>query len=181
MENAILSPQQNSKNGLAHFQAGDFNAAKDDFLRAISGYNLMADSLGIAEINNNLSTVYLKLGDAPSAWKAIEGTDVVFENAGDTRRQALALGNQAAVLEALGKLNQAVEKYEASADLLKQVGDRDNRAAALQALSQLQLRMGRQLEALTSMQIAMDNKPKLSLREQVLNKLLGISSRIFPH
>jgi tetratricopeptide (TPR) repeat protein len=181
MGNAPLSPQQSTQNGLAHFQAGNFSAAKDDFLHAIDGFTLIDDKLSIAEINNNLSTVYLKLGDAQVAWKAVDGTDVVFENAGDTRRQALALGNQAAVLEALGKLAQAVEKYEACADLLKQVGDRDNRAVVLQALSQLQLRMGRQLEAITSMQIALDNKPKLSLRERVLNKLLAISSRIFPH
>jgi len=181
MENTPLSPQQEAQNGLTHFKAGDFNTAKDDFLRAIDGYNSMGDKLSLAEINNNLSTVYLKLGDAPSAWKVVVDTDIVFENAGDTRRQALALGNQAAVLEALGKSAQAVEKYETSADLLKKTGDRDNRAAVLQALSQLQLRMGRQLEAITSMQIALDNKPKLSLRERVLNKLLGISSRIFPH
>jgi tetratricopeptide (TPR) repeat protein len=181
MENAPLSPQQSSQNGLAHFQAGDFKAAKDDFLHAIDGYNLLDDKLSVAEVNNNLSTVYLKLGDASAAWKVVAGSDVVFENAGDIRRQALALGNQAAVLEALGKLPQAVEKYESCADLLKQVGDRDNRAIVLQALSQLQLRMGRQLEAITNMQISLDNKPKLSLREQVLNKLLAISSRIFPH
>ena len=181
MENAPLSPQKDTQNGLAHFQAGDFATAKEDFLRAVEGYNAMGDKLAVAEINNNLSTVYLKLGDAASAWKVVTGTDAIFESAGDTRRQALALGNQAAVLEALGKLDQAVEKYETCADLLKTVNDHENRAIVLQALSQLQLRMGRQLEAITSMQIALGNKPKLSLRERVLNKLLGITSRIFPH
>jgi tetratricopeptide (TPR) repeat protein len=181
MDNAPLSPQQNAQNGLAHFQSGDFIIARDDFLHAVEGYTLMGDGCSVAEINNNLSTVYLKLKDAPSAWKAVAGSDVVFEQAGDTRRQALALGNQAAVLEALGKLDQAMEKYEACADLLKKVGDHDNRVIVLQSLSQLQLRKGRQLEAITSMQIALDNKHELGLRERVLNWLLKIFAKIFPH
>ena len=86
----------------------------------------------------------------------------------------MALGNQAVALENLGKFSRAVEKYEESARLLKQTGDLDNRAIVLQSLSELQMKMGHQLDAMATMRIALLNKKKPSLLERLLQKLLKI-------
>jgi tetratricopeptide (TPR) repeat protein len=177
MADQTLSPEQYARSGMTHFKAGDFQAAQQYFAAAAAGYTTLGDTLSSAEMQNNLSLVYLKLSKPQQALDAVAGTDVAFAAAGDTHRQALALGNQASALEALGKLEPALEKYEACADLLKKVGDSDNRVVVMQAMSQLQLRMGRQLEAITSMQIALDNKSKLSVKESLLRRLLKFPSK----
>jgi tetratricopeptide (TPR) repeat protein len=174
-----LTPQQQSAQGMAHFRSGNYEAAQRDFTMAAAGYTAAGDMLSAAEMGNNLSLVYLKLSKPELAWQAVAGTDAIFSAAGDTRRQALALGNQASVLEALKKPDQALAKYETCEELLKNIGDEENRVSVLEAKSQLQLRMGRQLEAMTSMQIALDHKPKLSLKERLLGKLLKIPARFF--
>jgi tetratricopeptide (TPR) repeat protein len=176
-----LGLKKNTENGLAQYQAGNYPAALDAFSTAKDAYLTNGDLLAAAEMQNNICLVQLKLGDPQAGWAAVAKTDEVFSKAGDLRRQALALGNQAAALDALGKREQAVEKYQACSDLLKQVGDKENRAAVLQSLSQLQLRMGRQLEAMATMQIALDNKPKLSFKERFLDKLLKVPFRFFNH
>ena len=86
----------------------------------------------------------------------------------------MALGNQAAALEALGKLDDALKTYQRSSDLLKKVGDKENRATVLASISQLQIRSGKHLEAVAAMQASLDNRSKLSLKEKLLNKLLKV-------
>jgi hypothetical protein len=94
--------------------------------------------------------------------------------AGDFRRQSLALGNQAAALEALNQTDEALQKYNQCADLLKQTGEPDYRAHVLKSISALQMKTGHQLEALASMNAALDNKKQLSLQERFIKKLIRI-------
>jgi uncharacterized protein HemY len=96
----------------------------------------------------------------------------VFASADDIRRQAIALGNQAAALEALGKLDDAVGLYENSADLLKKSGDQELRSTVLQSLSAVQLRLGRQLEAMASMQAGLESIEHPSLKQRIVKKIL---------
>jgi hypothetical protein len=94
------------------------------------------------------------------------------------RRQALAIGNQAAALEGLKRLDEALERYRLSASLLKQVGDEENRSVVLKSISSLQIRTGHQLEALATMDAALSNQKKLSLQERFLKKLLNVPMRM---
>ncbi len=168
------SPEFRLKEGMKAYQAGDYPAAIEHFLTSHSGFLADDNQLSAAETANNLSVCYLKSGDAQKALDAASGTDEVFSKAGDLRHQALALGNQAAALESLGKPKLAAEKYEESSRLLKEVGDLDNRAIVLQSLSELQMKMGHQLDAMATMRIALLNKKKQSVLERFLQKLLKI-------
>jgi tetratricopeptide (TPR) repeat protein len=100
---------------------------------------------------NNCSVAYLQGGDANAALKTVQGTEMTFFEAGDFKRQAIAIGNRAAALDALGQLEEAADAYEESAEILDQVGDKELFTSVMQALSGL-LRQNRQLEALATMQ-----------------------------
>jgi len=87
----------------------------------------------------------------------------------------MALANQAAALEALGRNEESAETYEQSADLFKGIGEMDLYASTLQSLSTLQLRMGRQLEALAIMQAGIAKIEKPTPRQRLVKKLLQTS------
>ncbi|MDH3945015.1 MAG: hypothetical protein OEV06_13055 [Anaerolineae bacterium] len=121
---------------------------------------------------NNQSVALLQAGQAEDALQAVGDTPDEFADAGDTRLQAMALGNRAAALDALGHSAEAEQDYTAAADLLKSIGETDLRAHVLQSLSQLQLKSGRQLEALASMQSGLDGVQRPSLKQRLIKRLL---------
>jgi tetratricopeptide (TPR) repeat protein len=144
------------------------------FQQAASQYKAGGDPLKAAEMANNGSVALLQAGSAQAALEAAEGTDQVFAQAGDARRQALALGNQAAALEALNRLDDALARYWQCSNLLKQIGDEETRAPVLKNISTLQIRTGHQFEALATMEAALNHQKKLSPVERFLKKLLKI-------
>lgn len=173
--NTPSQAQQLAEEARAAFQAGRYAEAASLFERAHALSVQAGDALAAAEMANNLSVARLQAGDAAGALAVVQGTDQVFEQTGDTVKQAMALGNQAAAQEALGQLETALSLYQQSADLLKPHKDQaETRAFVLKSISSLQVRTGRQLEALASMNAALDQQKKLSLREKLLQKLLGI-------
>ena len=84
----------------------------------------------------------------------------------------MAIGNQAAALEALGRLEEAAANYERSAELLKGIGEDQLRATVMQSLSTLQLKMGRQLEALATMSAGLGGLKHPSPKQRIVKKLL---------
>lgn len=174
-----LTSAAEAKKGLAAYQAQDFPGAIQALTCAIKAYQDAGDSLAAAETANNLSVVYLKSGNKKAAWEVVKDTDQVFFAAGDKRRQAIALGNQAAVLEEMHQTKLAVEKYEKCADLLKEIGDHENRSAVLQSLSKLQMQKRQPLESLFTMQAALQNKSHLTLVDRLLKKLLQVVFRLW--
>lgn len=116
-----------------------------------------------------------------AALEVVLGTDKIFAEAGDLRRQAMALGNQAAALEALNRPDEAIDAYERSAELLTQVGDTETRVSVMQSLSALQLRHGRQLEALATMQAGLNGVKHPTPKQRMLRKLLQIPFKFMNH
>jgi hypothetical protein len=96
----------------------------------------------------------------------------VFADAGDLRRQAIALGNQAAAYEALGELEAAAGAYQESSRLLKEIGDHELRPAVMQSLSAVQLRLGQQMDALVTMQAGLEEIEKPNLKQKLVKKIL---------
>lgn len=172
--NEALDPKQLSKEGKSAYKRGDYLASARAFDAASQGFAEIEDTLNAAEMANNSSVAYLQAGDAQAALQVVESTPAVFSAAGDVRRQAMALGNLAAALEALGRLDEAIDTYQQSADLLKEAGEDQLRLNVMQSLSALQMRTGRQLEALASMKVGLDGVEKLSGKQRLIKKLLKI-------
>jgi tetratricopeptide (TPR) repeat protein len=156
------------------YKAGKYEEAAILYAQAAASCRDAGDTLRAAELDNNLSVALLQAGNPQGALEAVQDTDKVFEEAGDTRRQALALGNQAAALEALDRLDEALATYRKCSDLLKSIDEQEYRSYVLKSISALQIRTGHQLEALASMDAALQNKKKLTLQERFLKKLLRV-------
>lgn len=173
-----ISPQYLADEARKIYQRGDFLIAARSFEVARQGYQTQGDELAAAEMANNSSVAYLQAGDPHMALLAVEGSAAIFSAAGDLARQGMALGNRAAALEGLGQLDEALEGYEQSADVLRQAGDDPAYLHVMQALSALQLRMGRQLQALSTMQGGLESVKHPSLQQRLLKRMLGIPFRM---
>ena len=164
--------------GKSAVKRGDFLNAAHLFEAAAQGFETMGDALTSAEMRNNSSVAYLRGGDGQAALESVEGTPPIFAAAGDLRRQGMALGNLGAALEAVKRLAEAENAYHQSADLLGTVGEGEMRSQVLQSLSALQLRTGRQMEAMASMQSGLEGLTKPSAKQSILSRILKIPSKI---
>ena len=174
-----LTPEHITREGQAAYQRGDYQAAARSFQAAAAGFKLAGNEVTAAEMANNGCVALLQAGQPAAALTEVLGTEACFAAAGDTRRQAMAVGNQAAALEALGRLEEAKTAYRQSAELLKQVGEMELRAYVMQSLSALELRTGQQLQAFTTMYAGVQGVPNPNPRQRILKKLLNIPFRLF--
>jgi tetratricopeptide (TPR) repeat protein len=176
MEKSPFNPEKAVKQGKKLFSQKKYLSAIEQFQFASDHFRSAKDWMMQAEMQNNLSVCHLMAGNAAAALKEAESTDKIFADGGDVRRQAMALGNQAAAQEALKHPDKALELYKKSNQFLKQVGDRELRAVVLKHISALQLKTGEKYQALASMNTALNEEPKPSVKEKWLKRLLG---RIF--
>lgn len=173
-----LTPEQLSKEGKTAYEREEYEQAARAFQAAEHGYATVGDMLNAAEMANNRSVTLLQSGNTQAALDAVGNTSEVFAQAKDTRRHAMALGNKAAALAGLGNREEAEKLYWESARLLNEVGEKELRASVLQAISRLQMRSGRYMEAVASMQSGLEQVEKPSWIQRFLKKLLQIPSRI---
>lgn len=174
-----LTPAQIAQEGQAAYQRGDHQAAARAFQAAADGFGAAGNVLEAAEMANNACVALLKDKQPQAALEMVLGTDACFAEAGDVRRQAMALGNQAAALEGLDRLDEAKIAYGQSAELLKQVGEMELRAYVMQSLSALELRTGQHLQAYTTMYAGVQGIQNPNPRQRILKKLLAFPFRLF--
>ena len=174
----VLDPNQLAAEAKEAYQDGNFLEAAQFFQGAEESYRLSGDILNAAEMANNRSVSLLQAGDAEAALQAVTWTVEVFEKTNDIRRLALALGNKAAALEGCKQFDIAITHYQKSADLFLQIGDNELYISTMQSLSALQLRTGRQLEALATMQSGLNKIDRPGLKNRFLKKILDIPFRL---
>jgi tetratricopeptide (TPR) repeat protein len=164
--------QQLVEQGKQAFAAKEFERAVSIFSEAVSAYEAEDDTLNVAEMKNNLSVALLQAGKPQAALGAASGTDEIFAQAQDVKRQAMALGNQAAALEALKKFDQALEAYERSAELFADAGESEMRSIVLQSAAAIKLRRGKLMDSAFSMIGSVEATPKPNLLHRFLRFLL---------
>ena len=175
---ATADPQAFAREGEEAYHNGDFLTAAERFAAAEQAYRERGEVLLADEMANNRSVALLQAGEAQAAYEAVRDTVDRFAQQGDRRRQALALGNRAAALAALGKLSEAEQDYLASEALLHELNETELLAHVRQQLAALHLRMGRPADALIDTSISLQDRP-LTLREKILRWLLRIVYRMF--
>jgi tetratricopeptide (TPR) repeat protein len=158
--------------GKSAYNQGDYIAAARAYEAAAAGFQASGDTLTAAEMRNNSSVAYLKAGEAQTALNAVEGTPAIFASAGDVRRHGMSLGNLGSALEAVQRMPEAADAYRQSAELLEQAGEKDLRVYVMKSLSALQLRSGRHLEALATMQSGLEGIERPKPQERLLKRLL---------
>ncbi len=167
-----IEPAQLAEQGKQAFKDKKFDEAAEFFLQAADGYSQGRDGLLAAEMMNNRSVALLQAGKAQESLDAAMGTDVVFAGAKDIKRQGMALGNQAAALEALNRLDEAIAAYERSAELFAEAGEGDLRAMVMKSAAAIKLKTGRITESAFKMMGSLDAKEHPGFFERILKFLL---------
>ena len=171
------NPEALAAAGMKAYKQGQFELAVENFNQAENLYGEMAQASRAAEMANNAAVAYLQLDRPEQALAILEGTPETFAREGKRQLQAQALGNQGSACEALDRPEEARALYQKALTLLQEIGDQDSQALILQGLSRLQLKGGQPLQALGSMQAAMDIKPRKGIAGRLLRRFLSLPAR----
>ena len=155
-----------AEKGKKEYEQGNYIAAADLFSQAAQGYASMKDELNAAEMKNNQSVALLQGGKVKEALQVTEGTEDIFQKAGDVKRQGIAVSNRAAALEGLKKWNEALEEYDRAAALFEQAGEGDMHSMVRKTAANLNLKRGHiadsQMDVYDSLRLV--EKPSLAQR-----------------
>lgn len=155
-----------AEQGKQEYGKGAFIFAADKFSQAAQAYSAVQDELNAAEMKNNQSVALLKAGKAEAALQATDGTEKIFQKAGDLKRQGIAVANRAAALEGLKKLNEAMAEYNRAADIFEKAGEGDMHSVVRKATAEIFLKRGyignTQLDVLDSLRLV--EKPTFTQR-----------------
>jgi tetratricopeptide (TPR) repeat protein len=163
-----------SENADEVYQEGDFENAARLYGEAASAFQVQGMLATAAEMKNNQSVALLQAGNAQLAYEAAAGTSEVFASAADPRRQGIALANEATALEALKRIDEALEKYLQSADVFKQTDEDQFRASVLQAVAWITLRRGKLFEALNYLRTSVADLKNPTLKQKITRGLLQL-------
>ena len=169
------APAELQQEGMTAFRSGQLEQAIQLFEQARSAFAAGGQEGEAAEASNNLSVALLMAERPREAMQAVQGTAEVFTRLGDDRRAAQAFGNLASALEACGELAAAESAYQEAAHRFQQLGDEDSRSVTLKALSGLQLKDHRPLEAAATLQSG-GGRP--GLRSRLMQFLLRLLARV---
>ena len=152
--------------GKKEYEQGNYLAAADLFSQAAQAYTSAQDELNAAEMKNNQSVALLQAGKIKESLQATEGTEDIFQKAGDIKRQGIAVSNRAAALEGLKKWSEALQEYDRAASLFEQAGEGDMHSTVRKTAANLNLKRGRvtdsQMDVLDSLRLV--EKPSLAQR-----------------
>jgi len=173
--------EQFSKEGFTKFNAKQFQAAADCFQQCVTALETDGRTLESAEMRNNLGVALIRAKEYQSALTVLEGTEVQFADAGDIQKQGMALANQGSAFEGLKSYEEAIRVYEQAKECFKACGEKKLLSITLKNLSDLQLKTGKQFQALASLQSSYEENPQSNIKtnffkrslEKVIKKFTG--------
>lgn len=155
-----------AEQGKQEYEQGAYLAAADLFAQAAQAYSSARDEVNAAEMKNNQSVALLQAGKAKEALQVTEGTEEIFQKAGDIKRQGIAVSNRAAALEGMRKWKEALAEYDRAASLFEQAGEGDMHSIVRKAAANINLKRGRivdsQMDVYDSLRLV--EKPTLTQR-----------------
>ena len=161
-----INPDSLAEHGKQEYAKNNFKAAAGLFAQAAQAYRSMQDDLNAAEMKNNESVALLQAGKAKEAFQATDGTEAIFQKAGDLKRQGIAVSNRAAALEGLKKWQEALAEYDRAASLFEQAGEGDMHSIVRKAAANINLKRGHivnsQMDVYDSLRLV--EKPTLTQR-----------------
>ncbi|PWH14565.1 MAG: hypothetical protein DDG60_07380 [Anaerolineae bacterium] len=160
-----------SESARTAYQEGDFENAARLFGEAASR---LTEKLEAAEMKNNQSVAWLQAGNPKAAYEAARDTAQLFAQASDFRREGIAWSNEAAALQALGRANEAFEKYRLAAEAFQRAGEDKMRNDVYQAMAGIKLKQGKVMEALFHMQMGLAGVKHPTLKQKILLSMLRL-------
>jgi len=169
-----VKPTTLAEQGKKEYEQENYLAAANLFSNAAQAYTLMKDELNAAEMKNNQSVALLQAGKAKEALQATEGTEEIFQRAGDIKRQGIAVSNRAAALEGMKKWQEALAEYDRAALLFEQVGEGDMHSIVRKAAANINLKRGR----LTDSQMDVFDSLRLVEKPTLLQRIMKFLVRM---
>ena len=168
------SPAILAEQGKQEYEKGKFIAAAELFSIAAQAYENSQDALNAAEMKNNQSVALLQAGKPKEALQVTDGTEEIFEQAVDLKRQGVAVGNRAAALEGLKKWDEALAEYDRAAKILEQAGEGDMHSIVRKAAANLNLKRGRVTDSQMDVYDSLRLVEKPSLTQRIMKFLMRI-------
>ena len=169
-----VNPITLAEQGKREYEQENYLAAADRFAQAAQAYALRKDELNAAEMKNNQSVALLQAGKAKEALHATEGTEEIFQKAGDSKRQGIAVSNRAAALEGLKQWKEALAEYDRAASLFEEIGEGDMHSTVRKAAANLNLKRGR----LTDSQMDVFDSLRLVEKPTLLQRIMKFLVRM---
>jgi tetratricopeptide (TPR) repeat protein len=169
-----FSPQDISERAWFAYRSGDYATAAQIFADAASAYTAGGDVLDSAEMKNNQSVALLRARQAKAALDAASGTEVVFAGAGDSRREGIALANQASALQAMRQFGEAIRFYTRAGEALEKAGEDVLRLQVMQLLASLYLSRFKFYDAIIALQSGLAGVKNPTPRQRLMKKFLFI-------
>lgn len=169
-----VNPITLAEQGKREYEQENYLAAADRFAQAAQVYALRKDELNAAEMKNNQSVALLQAGKAKEALHATEGTEEIFQKAGDIKRQGIAVSNRAAALEGLKQWKEALAEYDRAASLFEEIGEGDMHSTVRKAAANLNLKRGR----LTDSQMDVFDSLRLVEKPTLLQRIMKFLVRM---
>ena len=166
------TPQEIADQAKGSYQAGDYQGAIQGYAKAATAYADDGDALMSAEMKNNQSVALLRDKQALAAFEASQGTEKIFSENGDDRRQGMALANQASAMEALKRFKDAIEYYSRAAEALDKAGETELRLEVMQLLAALYLRRFKLYDAIIALQSGLIALKNPTPKQRFMKKLL---------
>jgi tetratricopeptide (TPR) repeat protein len=166
------TPQEIADQAKISYQAGDYQGAIQGYSSAAAAFADAGDALMSAEMKNNQSVALLRDKQALSALEASQGTEKIFSENGDDRRQGMALANQASAMEALKRFKEAIEYYVQAGEALEKAGETELRLEVMQLLATLYLRRFKLYDAIIALQSGLIALKNPTPKQRFMKKLL---------
>ncbi|HET8705493.1 MAG TPA: hypothetical protein VFM46_04240 [Pseudomonadales bacterium] len=174
----IVTPQDLSQQASEAYQMGDFDQAASQFCAAAEAFERAGKALDAAEMKNNASVCYLQSGRNQESYNIVAGTYKIFAENNDTRRKALALGNEAAALEALGRRDEAIQLYNQSAQAFLEIGDEESHSLVFATLAKLQMTSGKITDGILTMGTSLAEVKSPTMRQRFMKFLYSTLARL---
>jgi tetratricopeptide (TPR) repeat protein len=163
--------------GKKEYEKGNYLAAAELFLQAAQTYAAARDELNAAEMKNNQSVALLQAGKPKEALQATDGTENVFQKAGDIKRQGIAVSNRAAALEGLKNWKEALTEYDRAARLFEEIGEGDMHSIVRKAAANINLKHGRILDSQMDVYDSLRLVEKPTLTQRIMKILVRMGFR----
>jgi tetratricopeptide (TPR) repeat protein len=158
--------------GKEAYQKNKYAKAAKLFGQAKQEYETINDAVKSAEMANNQSVSFLQAGKGKQALKAVLGTEEIFKQHDEILQQALALGNKAAALEAVKRVEEAETAYEQCVEILKELGEEQYLSEVMKSMADLKFKGNRKYEAAASLISSVDLEGKPNLWQRFMRFIL---------
>ncbi len=167
LNNAKIKATFHMESGIVYYNEGNYQEAANSFFNAISGYEALGDTLGVAKCLSNIGISYWELEELEQALEYYQRALKIVENTSNESTRASILGNIGLIYRAKGEHDKALDYYHQSLAINKKLDDKQGASINLQNIGVLYQKQG-------NYPLALDYLKQANTLSKVLNRQRGI-------